>query len=243
MDSPPNETYSPVAGGAERSEDISVALLKRVLDEIESSKRRQGLDILLAIVISLAALGSAWCAYQSSRWNGTQLGLIGEADFRVVEATREMIWSLQWRTVDALMLMHFVEASESGETKSAEAIRVRFRPEARAAMEEWLKSDPLNNPQASLQPFMSNEAYRAAVGAKGEELQKAAENAQQQAREAGNNGDRYTLLALLYATVMFLGGITGTFDARGVRRLLAVVALLLFVATGVALALSPVCGG
>ena len=34
----------------------------------------------MALLMSLAALGSAWCAYQSSRWNGTQLGLVGEAD-------------------------------------------------------------------------------------------------------------------------------------------------------------------
>lgn len=243
MRTSPSEPTTPALASHEGpSEDISVELLTRVLDEIERGKRRQWLDILLAVVISLAALGSAWCAYQSSRWNGAQLGLIGESEFQVVEATRELLSDQQWRTVDLIMLLQVLEAMGRGDEKGAAAIRSRFRPEARAAVEEWIKADPLNNPAAPAQPFMSNAAYREAAGAKARELQMGAERTKAAARDAGNNGDRYTLLALLFAMVMFMGGITGTFDSRTVRRMLAAVATLLFVGTAFALVLAPVCG-
>lgn len=117
-------------------------MLAEILGEIRSGKRRQMVDVIIAVVISLAALASAWCAYQSSRWNGTQLGLVGDADFFVVETTRHTIEANQYRTVDAMMLMNYLEARGRNDDVTARLIRSRFRPEVRESIEKWLATNP-----------------------------------------------------------------------------------------------------
>jgi hypothetical protein len=61
------------------------------------------------------------------------------------------------------------------------------------------------------------------------------------AQIANDTSDTYVLLTVLFATVLFFGGIGSTFRSARIRQALAGVATLLFVATVVFLASMPVC--
>jgi hypothetical protein len=61
------------------------------------------------------------------------------------------------------------------------------------------------------------------------------------AQEANETSDRYVLLTVLFATVLFLGGISGTLDSDLLRRTLNILALVLFLVMVVVLATMPLC--
>ena len=68
-----------------------------------------------------------------------------------------------------------------------------------------------------------------------------AANAMAGAREARRYSDDYVLLTVVFASVLFFGGIARAFDSRPLRTGLAALAVLLFLGTLVQLATMPVC--
>jgi hypothetical protein len=54
-------------------------LLERILAAVEKQKRPHWLQVTRAIVLSLAALASAWYSYQASRWNNIAGGESSQA--------------------------------------------------------------------------------------------------------------------------------------------------------------------
>ena len=48
------------------------SLLQRVLKAVEKDKRTRWVEITCAVVLSLATMSSAWCAYQATLWGGVQ---------------------------------------------------------------------------------------------------------------------------------------------------------------------------
>jgi hypothetical protein len=67
--------------------------------------------------------------------------------------------------------------------------------------------------------------------------------AQQQAaaQSANETSDNYVLLTVLFASVLFFGGIGGTFQSTRLRNVVFVIALLLFAVTLAALGTLPIC--
>jgi hypothetical protein len=62
------------------------------------------------------------------------------------------------------------------------------------------------------------------------QLRVGAREAQQSARAAGQASGSYVLMTLAFASVLFFGGITGTFSNRRIRTGLGCLALVLFLA-------------
>jgi hypothetical protein len=60
-------------------------------------------------------------------------------------------------------------------------------------------------------------------------------------REARRCSDDYVLLTVIFASVLFFGGIARAFDSRRLRIILAALAVLLFLGTLVALTTMPIC--
>ena len=61
------------------------------------------------------------------------------------------------------------------------------------------------------------------------------------AAEARGYSDDYVLLTVVFASVLFFGGIARAFDSRRLRVVLAALAMLLFLCTLVALTTMPIC--
>ena len=62
------------------------------------------------------------------------------------------------------------------------------------------------------------EEYRIAETADALELQETADRRAQQARDANQRGDNYTLLTVLFASVLFFAGISTKFEGRRVQQ-------------------------
>ena len=115
------------------------------------------------------------------------------------------------------MFISYIEARSEGNKKLEDFLFSRFRPEAKTAIDAWLKTDPLNNPNAPPHPFRMAEY----VQAEQQEARLQEERAGQllaAANEAKQTSDTYVLLTVLFASVLFFGGISGTFESAGLAH-------------------------
>ena len=215
-------------------------MLQRILNAVEPAKRKPWFERACAIVLALATTASAWCAYQSKLWGGAQMGRGNAAVRASHEGAVNSLAALQARAFDASMFIVFMQARFAANAAFEAFLAPRFRPEMKPALEAWLKLDPLRNTAAPLSPFrMAEYAQKeTAEVARQEEL---AANAMAAAREARRYSDDCVLLTVVFASVLFFGGIARAFDSRPLRLVLAALAVLLFLGTLVALSTMPIC--
>jgi hypothetical protein len=122
----------------------------------------------------------------------------------------------------------------------ASLLLARLRPESKKAFEAWLKTDPFNNPAAPSGPFKMAEYVQPELEeAKRQDERFAQEHAA--AQKANETSDTYVLLTVLFASVLFFGGIAGTLASRRLRLMILAISLALFVVTLVFLATMPIC--
>jgi Zn-dependent membrane protease YugP len=213
--------------------------LERILAAVEKQKRPHWIQVLRAIVLSLAALASAWSAYQASRWNDVAGSQSGRAANAARLAAVRGVQALQFRAFDATMVIHFLEAKEDGNERLAEFLRSRFRPDVKPAVEAWLKTEPFTNPSAPASPLVMAEY----VSKELTEAQRYDEEAQQNAvasAAAGRTSNSFVLLTLLFATVLFLGSLANSLPSTALQNLVSIGALLVFATTLIRLLTLPV---
>lgn len=215
-------------------------LLQRILEAVEPPKRKRAFEIACAVILSLATTASAWCAYQSKLWGGAQMTRSNVAARAGREQAVSTLAAFQGRAFDATMFITYMEARLETNRATENFLAQRFRPEMKTALEAWLQLDPLNDPAAPLTPFRMA-AYEQKEMAELARQQAIADEGLQRSREARQYSDNYVLLTVLFASVLFFGGIARAFDARVLRNVLAVLAVTLFLATLTGLLTMPIC--
>lgn len=222
------------------SKDGHEDLLGRILEAVERQKRQRGPEIVAAIVMSLATVGSAWCAYQATLWGGVQAFRLGAANAAGREASKLSIQAVQARAFDASMFVSYIEARGRQDDRVADFLSQRFRPEMSRAFEAWLRTDPIHNVDAPKSPLQMSEYVQAAV-LESERKDAEAANLIAEGQQANHNADRYVLLTVLFASTLFFGGIAGMVESRRLKMIVFCVSVALFLGTMTALAMMPVC--
>ncbi len=218
------------------------ALLHRVLKAVEKDGRRGRLELLVAIVLSLATLASTWCGYQTRQWGGVAGSNQVAADTAERQAAENTIVGLQLRTQDGLVVLEFWRALRQADSKTSETIKLHMRPQLRQAIEASIAAGILTNPEVP-GPLQRPEYVLPEEQTAAAQRERAGQH-RQWARAAGERADQYVLLTLMFASVLFFGGIAGTFTERRVRIGLAIVALASFLFAAVRLfGLPPYTGG
>jgi hypothetical protein len=216
------------------------AVLQRILSAVEKNERNRRLEIASAVLLGLATTASAWCAYQATLWSGAQTFHLAAAEHEGRESTEQTLAANQSRSFDVQGLVTYLEAKSRGDEKLAGLFFTRFRPEARKALDAWFKTDPFNNPNASLRPFEMAEYVQPEKEA-AKRAEDEAARLMTEARQASKNGDTYILLTVLFASVLFFGGIGGTFVSQRLSTIVFVIAVVLFGVTLFALGTMPIC--
>ena len=199
----------------------------------------RGLEIMSAALMALATVLSAWCAYQATRWDGIQTSRFDAANAARTEAVRLFNHALQLSTLDEQLFTQYVVAVDAGNTRVADVIRQRFRPELRAAVQTWLATHPFTNPQAPASPF-AMAGYTSTGSAAADAQLELAEQRVEAAEVANQHSDNYVLLTVLAASVLFFSGMGVKFEGRWIKIALNAFGALLFVGTAVVAATFPV---
>jgi hypothetical protein len=224
----------------EKETRVTASLLQRLLSAVENNTRTRRLEIASAVLMGLAATASAWCGYQSNLWTGVQMFSLVAADEAARKSMQLTLQATQLQTIDLGFFTTFVEASFRRDKKLADFALMRFRPEARKAVDAWLHTDPFNDPNAPVRPLAMAEyasPEREAARRADEEQARMLAAAQQ----ASRSSDEYVLLTVRFAAVLFFGGIVSTFESQRLRTSVFLLAVVLFTLSTVFMATLPIC--
>ncbi|CAN5524625.1 hypothetical protein BH11PLA2_BH11PLA2_22060 [soil metagenome] len=211
-----------------------------LLAKIAGSQRKVWVDYVCAFVLAATTVASAWCAYQSARWSGVQTFRLAKSNKASRDAGVHLSNAMLMTSFDAQMFIAMMEARNRGDDKQMAFLRERFRPETRPAVEAWLALEAANKPDSPKHPFLMPE-YVLNDREESHRLTAESERIFDTAYDANATSDRYTLLTVLFATVLFFAGISSTVHLIFLRRILLVLAGLLFVATLISLSGLPYC--
>lgn len=212
--------------------------IDRILSQDEGDRFDRWVELLSAIVLSLATILTAWCGYQATRWSGVQAenySLASDYRTQAAQITNQM---LVRQNMDVGLFVQYAAAVSIGNDKLADFLYQRFPPELRTATDAWLATDPLHNPNAPRSPFDMPE-YVLPEKAQAAQLEAQAKEAFETANDANEKGDEYVLYTIIFAAVLFLGGISGKFQWRVIDALLLAMATITFVVGLVILISSP----
>ncbi len=212
----------------------------RVLDLLERSHRRTWMEVACAVILALATTCSAWCAYESKLWSGEQGRLSGEAGKHTRDAVKNSLFEMQTRVLEALMFIKFFEAKQAGDEKLARFYSDRLPPPAKLALLAWWKTNPVENSHAPGTPFAMDEYKQQLLDSIAKKDEDDAKAIGDGAAKAGRNSDTYVLLTVLFASVLFFGGVGNTFESRRLRRTMIYISLGLFLITFTVLVSMPI---
>ena len=180
------------------------------------SVREKRFEIVATLLLSLAALATAWSGYQASVWDGIQSSNYSQAAAARTEASQFRTEANQFRLADLSVFQGFVDATASGDDERAAFYRDRFRPEFEIGFEAWVALDPFNDPSAPASPFMMDE-YQLSQEAEATALDARADALFIEGEDANTYSDVYTMATLLFAVVLFFAAISERFDYVRVR--------------------------
>ena len=126
-------------------------------DKTDSTDNR--LELIAAILMSLVVIATAWSAYQSTLWGGIQTFTLREVTSASQKVTMTTLQQGQYTIIDILTFMEYINALHNNDQKLSEFYFDRFRPDFKPAVEAWLETKPLENPDAPPHPFVMTE-YR-----------------------------------------------------------------------------------
>ena len=176
-----------------------------------TTKRERWMEMVAALMLSLATLGIAWSGYQAAKWSGLQARRYTQASTARAFANREATQASQDRTQDLLNFNRWLEVTTAGETQLQALYERRFRDEFRPAFEEWLAGDPLNNPDAMASPLLAK-SYVLANAVKADKLEALGDRRFEEGKDATENADNYVFVTVFFAVVLFFAGISLRFQ-------------------------------
>ena len=185
-------------------------------------------ELLVTVLLVIAALGTSWSSYQATRWNGEQAKAASRTNGLRIEAARAQGQAQAQTQVDVATFIAWVDADRRGETEIADFYMTRFRPEFRTAFDAWRATRPVTNPAAPPSPFAMPQ-YQLASRAEAERLDAASEASSAEVRLDIQRASNYVLTVVLYAVVLFFAGMSTKLSDRRLRWILTVVGCLVLV--------------
>jgi hypothetical protein len=173
----------------------------------EHQKVDRIVDVASVALISIAAVLSALCGYQSGRWSGQQARLYNLADAERIQSAGDVGRANTLTVIDVGLFLSYVSAADVHDTRKERFIYARLRPEMRPAMAAWLASKPLTNPKAPSSPFVMPQ-YKLKTRTDAVRLDAAAATSFAEAQEANRHADNFLLLTVIFSGVSFLGGMS-----------------------------------
>ncbi|MFN8481508.1 MAG: hypothetical protein U0768_00450 [Anaerolineae bacterium] len=198
-----------------------------VMASSEDDRLERLLEIVSAILLGLATVATAWCGYQTSKWNGQQDQYYIDATTLRIEATEATNNANRAATIQVNMFLQYAQAVSTQNQQLADFLYKRFPPALKTATDAWLATKPLQNPDAPSSPFVMPE-YVLDEQQKATELSTEADQKLQLANGASAVGDQYTLLTVMFASVLFVAGIATRFKWHVVDMSVTIIATVLF---------------
>ena len=202
------------------------------------SPAKKWIEPVVAVLMALTTIGTAWCSYESATWTRQSNRLMNESNALEQRAALLEVQGNQALIIHASMFMQLLAAQHAGNEKLASFYAERFPPDVKKAYESWLAQKPFENRAADAHPFVPNlyqvRGTAEAAAARADSVRRLTE-----AREAGNRSGQYLANTVLFATVLFFAGTAGKFEQPRVRLFAAAFGVALFVFAVIRMLLMP----
>jgi hypothetical protein len=225
--------------GAGESDDGG--LLDDVVDEILGEnlpprrredpweRRQRVLDTTTTVILSLAAVGTAWATFQASQWSSKESDSVSASAASRSKAIQATSRGARTEQLDTTIWLQWLSAFRAGDTAQATFLRDRFRPGLLRAHSVWVAkavvapdgkvvSAPPGTPFTEPQ-YVVPDAVRA------DELSAEADRELAVSQEASSRSTKFVLVAVVLALVLFFAGIATKFREPRLQAALVGLAL------------------
>ena len=206
---------------------------------MSDGRAREYAEIVATVLLSLAAVATAWSGYQATRWNGEQAKAASRTNAIRVEAARAQGLAESQTQVDVATFIQYVDAYALNHTELVDFYFKRFRTEFRPAVNAWLATRPLKNPKAPLTPFAMPQ-YKLAAAAEARRLDAEAELSSATVRQYIQRGSNYVLGVVLFSVSLFFAGMSTKLTDVRLRAITLALGCIIFLGTLAWIATSPV---
>jgi len=199
--------------------------------EPEGHKRNRS-EFFAAIILGIAAVLTAFAAYQSSLKDGEALTGYTDSIRTLNDANAFFSQGDVQSGKDNQLFVAYAEAVQTGNVDLADYLTTLMRPEMYDAVQWWLETEE------AITPFDDLEDNPYVIGSyiEAHQLEDEASATFDDANEKGEEGDKFQLATIILAVCLFFGGIANIFKQRLAQRGLLVVAVGLLVAGSAVLA-------
>lgn len=204
------------------------------------SRSRPGrlIEIITVVLLAVATVGSAWSAYQVSKWNGVETDEARASAVLRIESSREYALATQKVSYDAATVAQYASAVAGGNQDLQDFLRATLvRPGFVPIFESWEAQLAAGQTPTNL---LADEEYLGELFAASDALDAEAGQASLRGEQAGANADDYIQLTLFFASALFFAGITASFNNRLPRIVLLLGSAAILAFAGVLLGGYPI---
>jgi hypothetical protein len=216
--------------------DISASEARETNADKASEERPPGhlRETVALIVLSITAVLTAWCGFESSQWSGEVSIAFSEASSARIEAARQAGAGNAARQADLTIWGVYLQARAQGDTALARYVEQRFTDHFRVAYRAWLaQGEPTQGPFRTKEYVPPGTTEAAAADQR-------ADSRFADALLFNQRGDNYTILTVLFALVLFFAAASTRLGSPRVQRILIGVAIIFLIAGIVILATFPI---
>jgi hypothetical protein len=122
-------------------------------------------EIIAVFLLSVTAILTAWCGFESSKWGGQMSIQFSQASGARIQSIDLASEARDARSVDLTVYAEWLDATARGDTSFADYIRARFTPAFAIAFDDWQAGgEDLNSPFAEPSYVSIRAANRTAPG-------------------------------------------------------------------------------
>src|ERR1043166_7626090 len=110
--------------------------------------RKRWVEPVIALLMALTTLCTAWCSYESAAWTRRANRLMNESNALERQAGLFEVQGSQALIVHTSMFMQLLAAYHAGNEKLVGFYTQRMPPDVKKAYDAWLAQKPYENPAA-----------------------------------------------------------------------------------------------
>ena len=154
-------------------------------------------ETVVIIVLSVTAVLTAWCGFESSKWSGEMSIAFSQASSARIEAARQDGIANAARQADLTIWGVYVQARAQGDAALATYVERRFTPHFQVAYRAWIaQREPTTGP-FKMKEYVPPGTTEAAAA------DQRADTRFADALKFNQRSDNYTILTVLFALVLF----------------------------------------
>jgi len=195
------------------------------------------LELLVVILLGLAATATAWASFQSSQHDGEMMAAFARANLNLNAANASYNEGLQVYLHDELVFLRYAEALYDNDIERAAYLRETVMSDDLEAAITWWEAEgaDFDTPFVDENPYFVVDAYDQA-----DVLRAATDTRFSEGQEANTVGGRYSLISVVLAAALFVLGISNSFSVTSVRVALISVGSVILIGSTIWMLTLPV---